>query len=235
MSDLAAVVAKPDVDIVLAALREEGIYDDTRRLEERAEETVAIPITQPPVETDVRDVIEQVDPEPRITDLPTLLEGFPAEDVVVRGQIRARLDLNVLFAEGLFADRSLDERKFDRRAVESVSRIQREDAVPLRDGTPLDADTTYDLTPDADDPLPDAVRVAIPFITDHGGAVYARLDLDDRLRDTTDTEEFRDVFAGGKALVRGKVRATVDLAALFDARIVDGAVDPGTMYMPPSA
>jgi hypothetical protein len=169
------------------------------------------------------------------TDLPTLLEGFPAEDVVVRGQIRARLDLNVLFAEGLFADRSLDERKFDRRAVESVSRIQREDAVPLRDGTPLDADTTYDLTPDADDPLPDAVRVAIPFITDHGGAVYARLDLDDRLRDTTDTEEFRDVFAGGKALVRGKVRATVDLAALFDARIVDGAVDPGTMYMPPSA
>jgi hypothetical protein len=171
------------------------------------------------------------------TDLSDLMDGFPPEDVIVRGRIRTRLNLNALFAEGLFADRSLDEYEFDQRAVESVDHIQREDATPLRDGSPMDTDSPYDLNPDAPDepPLPDAVRVAIPFITDHAGAVCARLDLDDTLRDRTDTDMLDDVFASGKALVRGKIRAEVDLEALFDARLVDGTVDPGTMYMPPTA
>ena len=170
------------------------------------------------------------------TDLTALMEHFPAEDVVVRGRIETRLNLNALFAEGLFADRSLDERKLDRRSVESVDHLQREDATPLRDGEPIDRDSTYDLTPDGEERRPpDAVRVAIPFITDHSGAVCARLDLDETLQDTTSIDAFENVFAAGKALVRGKVRADVNLKALFDARIVSGEVDPGTMYMPPSS
>jgi len=171
------------------------------------------------------------------TDLTALMANFAPEDVVVRGRIQTRLNLNALFAEGLFADRSLDERKLDRHAVESVNQLQREDATPLRNGAPIDTEPTYDLTPDDDtEPRPpDAIRVAIPFMTDHSGAVCARLDLNESLRDTTRIEAFENVFESGKALVRGKVRADVDLKALFDARIVDGAVDPGTMYMPPSS
>jgi hypothetical protein len=170
------------------------------------------------------------------TDLTALMDNFPAEDVVVRGRIETRLNLNALFAEGLFADRSLDERKLDRQSVESVDHLQREDATPLRNGEPIDTDSTYDLTPDDGERRPpDAVRVAIPFMTDHSGAVCARLNLDETLQDTTSIDAFENVFAAGKALVRGKVRAEVNLKALFDARIVDGEVDPGTMYMPPSS
>ncbi|MFB6086316.1 MAG: class I SAM-dependent methyltransferase family protein [Halodesulfurarchaeum sp.] len=78
MNALAAVVAKSDVDVTIESLREEGILDDSRRLVEYDDETVAIPVTDPPRETRVEDVIEQVDPEPRVTDLPTLLRerGF---------------------------------------------------------------------------------------------------------------------------------------------------------------
>ncbi|MFP4530790.1 MAG: class I SAM-dependent methyltransferase [Halodesulfurarchaeum sp.] len=83
MNALAALVAKPDVDVAIASLREEGIHDDSRRLVEYDDETVAIPVTEPPRETRVRDVIEQVDPEPRVTDLPTLLRerGFSAAEI----------------------------------------------------------------------------------------------------------------------------------------------------------
>lgn len=170
------------------------------------------------------------------TELTELMQTFDPEDVVVRGQIQARLDLNALFAEGLFADRSLEEREIERRSVESVDHVQREDAIPLRDGTPMDTDSTYDLSNVSDEsPFPDAVRVAIHFMTDHNGAVCARLDLDDKLQDRTEVDPFKEVFESGKALVRGKIRATVNLEALFDARLVEGNVDPGTMYMPPSA
>jgi len=83
MSDLAALVAKPDVDVAIASLRDEGIHDNDRRLVEHDQETVAIPITEPPTKTRVRDVIEQVDPEPRVTDLPTLLHerGFSEAEI----------------------------------------------------------------------------------------------------------------------------------------------------------
>ena len=73
MNDLAAVVEKPAVDVTLAALRAEGIYDDDRRLASYDGDRIAIPVTAPPRETDVADVVHQVDPEPRVTDLPTLL------------------------------------------------------------------------------------------------------------------------------------------------------------------
>jgi hypothetical protein len=171
------------------------------------------------------------------TDLSALKEGFPPGEVIVQGRIRAPLNLNALFAEGLFADRSLDEHELRRRAVKSVDRMQREDATPLQDGEPIDTEPIYDLSPDDSDepPLPDGVRVAIPFITDHGGAVCARLDLDESLRDRTEIATLEDAFEPGKALVRGKIRADVDLEALFSARTVEGSVDPGTMYMPPTS
>ncbi|MDZ7849849.1 MAG: class I SAM-dependent methyltransferase family protein [Halodesulfurarchaeum sp.] len=83
MNVLAALVAKPDVDVAIASLREEGVHDDSRRLVEYDDETVAIPVTEPPRDTRVRDVIEQVDPEPRVTDLSTLLRerGFSAAEI----------------------------------------------------------------------------------------------------------------------------------------------------------
>lgn len=83
MTDLAALVAKPNVDVAIASLREEGIHDDSRRLIEYDGETVAIPITEPPSATRVADVIEQVDPEPRVTDLPALLRerGFTETEI----------------------------------------------------------------------------------------------------------------------------------------------------------
>jgi tRNA wybutosine-synthesizing protein 2 len=83
MTALAALVAKPDVDVAIESLREEGIHDDSRRLVEYDEDRVAIPVTDPPRDTRVADVIEQVDPEPRVTDLPTLLRerDFSAAEI----------------------------------------------------------------------------------------------------------------------------------------------------------
>jgi tRNA wybutosine-synthesizing protein 2 len=83
MSDLAALVAKPNVDVAIASLQDEEIHDDSRRLVEYDDETVAIPITEPPSNTRVEDVIEQVDPDPRIVDLPTVLRehGFSEADI----------------------------------------------------------------------------------------------------------------------------------------------------------
>ena len=83
MSDLAALVAKHDVDVAIASLQDEGVHDDSRRLVEYDEETVAIPITAPPSDTRIRDVIEQIDPEPRVVDLPTVLRerGFSEAEI----------------------------------------------------------------------------------------------------------------------------------------------------------
>ncbi|WP_435334497.1 class I SAM-dependent methyltransferase [Haloarchaeobius sp. TZWWS8] len=72
-ADLAAVVAKPDAEIAIASLRDEGVYDDSRRVREYGTETVALPILDPPESTDVLDVVRQTDPEPRAPDLETLL------------------------------------------------------------------------------------------------------------------------------------------------------------------
>ena len=68
-SNLAAVVAKPESEATIAALREEGVYDVTRSVRERDDETVELPVTDPPTETGVLDVVEQVDPERRLPDL----------------------------------------------------------------------------------------------------------------------------------------------------------------------
>ena len=71
MSDdfrLVAVVAKPDAETTIDALRDEGVYDDTRSVEPYSEDIVALPVTARPSETAVRDVVE--------TDLPRRERGL---------------------------------------------------------------------------------------------------------------------------------------------------------------
>lgn len=69
---LAAIVRKPRGEAVIAALRDEEIYDDQRQILEYDEETIAIPVTEPPNIT-VQQVVRQTDPVYRTRDLPTLL------------------------------------------------------------------------------------------------------------------------------------------------------------------
>ncbi|WP_439028151.1 class I SAM-dependent methyltransferase [Haloarchaeobius sp. DT45] len=82
-NDLAAVVRKPDAEIAIASLRDEGVYDDERRVQEYGAETVALPVTAPPQSTDVLDVVRQTDPEPRAPDLETLLRERDWDDEAV--------------------------------------------------------------------------------------------------------------------------------------------------------
>lgn len=81
--NLAAVVAKQDADVALASLQDEGVVDASRRIQERDGDTLEIPITAHPDSTRVLDVVDQVDPEPRVDDLPTLLRerGFSEEEI----------------------------------------------------------------------------------------------------------------------------------------------------------
>ncbi|MFB6136330.1 MAG: class I SAM-dependent methyltransferase family protein [Halobacteriaceae archaeon] len=55
--DLAAVVAKPETERAIDALREEGVYDDSRSAGEFGPDAVALPVTDPPTETPVREVV----------------------------------------------------------------------------------------------------------------------------------------------------------------------------------
>ncbi|WP_276299694.1 class I SAM-dependent methyltransferase [Halorussus lipolyticus] len=66
---LAALVRKPESEAAIAALQDEGVYDATRRVREHSDEFVELPVIDPPTETDVLDVVEQVDPERRLPDL----------------------------------------------------------------------------------------------------------------------------------------------------------------------
>ncbi len=65
---LAAVVRKGRTQATIAALREEGVYDDGRSIREASGETVAIPVTDPPTDTDVLEIIREAG-EPRLRDL----------------------------------------------------------------------------------------------------------------------------------------------------------------------
>jgi tRNA wybutosine-synthesizing protein 2 len=56
---LAAVVDKAKTQAALASLRSEGVYDDSRHISEADDGTVTIPVTEPPEETAVREVVEQ--------------------------------------------------------------------------------------------------------------------------------------------------------------------------------
>ncbi|QSG01603.1 class I SAM-dependent methyltransferase [Natranaeroarchaeum sulfidigenes] len=82
---LAALVEKPHAEIAIESLRDEGVYDDGRRVTDHDDGTVALPVTEPPQETDVLDVMRQTDLELRAPDLIDLL----AE----RGWTEAELEL----------------------------------------------------------------------------------------------------------------------------------------------
>jgi tRNA wybutosine-synthesizing protein 2 len=56
---LAVVVEKPRTETVIDALRAEGVYDDDRRVREYGAETNAVPVTAPPQETEVLDIVRQ--------------------------------------------------------------------------------------------------------------------------------------------------------------------------------
>jgi len=62
---LAAVVVKPRAEVATASLRAEGAYDDDRSVRAFDADTVALPVTRAPQETDVRRVVRQPDPEYR--------------------------------------------------------------------------------------------------------------------------------------------------------------------------
>ncbi|GCF13554.1 SAM-dependent methyltransferase [Haloarcula mannanilytica] len=57
---LAAVVDKLRSQAAIESLRAEGVYDDTRSVTEWTEDSVAIPVTAPPQETQFREVVRQV-------------------------------------------------------------------------------------------------------------------------------------------------------------------------------
>ena len=60
MSDddaLAAVVARPRAQTAIESLRGEGVYDDGRSVRPVGEDAVAIPVSAPPAETTVREVV----------------------------------------------------------------------------------------------------------------------------------------------------------------------------------
>jgi len=56
---LAAVVEKPRTETAIDSLRAEGVYDAGRKVREYGEEAVTIPVTGPPAETRVLDVVRQ--------------------------------------------------------------------------------------------------------------------------------------------------------------------------------
>lgn len=56
---LAAVVDKTETQTALAALQSEGVYDSSRHIAQQDDGTVAIPVTDPPQETAVLEVVER--------------------------------------------------------------------------------------------------------------------------------------------------------------------------------
>lgn len=67
-ASLSAVVERPRTETAIASLRAEGVYDDSRSIQPRGEDRVAIPVTRAPAHTTVLDVVEATG-EPRISTL----------------------------------------------------------------------------------------------------------------------------------------------------------------------
>ena len=70
---LAVLVEKARAEAAIEELQAEGVYDDRRKVTEHDDGTVALPVTDPPQETSVLDVIRQTDPELRAPELDDLL------------------------------------------------------------------------------------------------------------------------------------------------------------------
>lgn len=83
MAPLAALVRKADAEATMDALREEGVYDDDRRVRERDDEHLSVPILAAPAETPVEDVVEDDDPAYRNLGLDSLLRdrGFSEAEI----------------------------------------------------------------------------------------------------------------------------------------------------------
>ena len=81
-TELAVVVPKPETGGAIEALREEGVYDDTRRVQEGEGEAIEVPVVAPP-ETVAGEVIEQDAPEVRVAGLDDLLRerGFSEPEI----------------------------------------------------------------------------------------------------------------------------------------------------------
>ncbi|AXR80132.1 class I SAM-dependent methyltransferase [Natrarchaeobaculum sulfurireducens] len=114
---LAVVVEKAHTETAIESLRSEGVYDDSRRVRAVSEATpletqtaqnqgdvtdrIALPVTEPPTETRVLEVIRQVDPDYRSRDLEDLLvdrgwsdadlESAPGSWAVIGSVILVRL------------------------------------------------------------------------------------------------------------------------------------------------
>ena len=65
---LSAIVEKSRTQAAIGSLRAEGVYDDDRSVYESSGDTVAIPVTATPTETDVLDVVRE-EGEPRLRTL----------------------------------------------------------------------------------------------------------------------------------------------------------------------
>lgn len=70
---LAVIVPKEEGEEAIAALRAEGVYDDSRKVREAGDGALALPVTRSPSETEVCEVIRQPDPEARAPGLADLL------------------------------------------------------------------------------------------------------------------------------------------------------------------
>ncbi len=70
---LAAIVEKTRTETAIESLRAEGVYDDSRRVREDSSNRVTLPVTEPPTETSVLEVVRQLEPEPRNRNLEDLL------------------------------------------------------------------------------------------------------------------------------------------------------------------
>ena len=70
---LAVVVERDRAETAIASLRHEGVYDDSRQVRGVEDGTVELPVVAPPAGTAVLDVVVQADPEPRGSDIATLL------------------------------------------------------------------------------------------------------------------------------------------------------------------
>jgi len=82
MNDLAVVVPKPETGETIEALREEGVYDDTRRVREHDGGRIEVPVIAVP-ESVAGEVVEQDAPELRVAGLDDLLRerGFSEAEI----------------------------------------------------------------------------------------------------------------------------------------------------------
>ena len=79
---IAAIVEKPAAEAAIESLRSEGIYDETRRVQARDDDHVAIPITGIPDSTDVS-ALRRVDLPPRTRGLEAILRKRGVDESVL--------------------------------------------------------------------------------------------------------------------------------------------------------